>query len=50
MIDRKRTACFTGHRKIPVQEIKGIEKQLDKIIENVPKRRYILWRRRFIWV
>lgn len=35
MIDKKRTACFTGHRKIPAQEIKNIEKQLDEIIEKL---------------
>ncbi len=33
MIDRKRTVCFTGHRRIPKNDIKIIEKQLDKIIE-----------------
>ena len=35
MIDRKRTACFTGHRKISEKEIKSIEKQLDEIIEKL---------------
>ena len=43
MIDRKRTACFTGHRKIPVQEIKGIEKQLDKIIEKLYQKGVIFY-------
>lgn len=35
MIDKKRTACFTGHRQIPKQDIKRIEKQLDIIIEKL---------------
>lgn len=35
MIDKKRTACFTGHRKIPAQDIQKIEKQLNKIIEKL---------------
>lgn len=35
MIDRKRTACFTGHRQIPKQEVQKIETQLDKVIENL---------------
>ena len=43
MIDKKRTACFTGHRKIPVQEIKNIEKQLDKIIEKLYQRGVIFY-------
>lgn len=43
MIDRKRTACFTGHRKIPVQEINGIEKQLDKIIEKLYQKGVIFY-------
>lgn len=43
MIDRKRTACFTGHRKIPVQEIKGIEKQLNKIIEKLYQKGVIFY-------
>lgn len=43
MIDKKRTACFTGHRKIPAQEIKNIEKQLDKIIEKLYQRGVIFY-------
>lgn len=43
MIDKKRTVCFTGHRKIPVQEIKNIEKQLDKIIEKLYQKGVIFY-------
>lgn len=43
MIDKKRTACFTGHRKIPLQEIKKIEKQLDKIIEKLYQKGVIFY-------
>ena len=35
MIDKKRTACFTGHRQISEKDIKKIEKKLDKIIEKL---------------
>ncbi len=43
MIDKKRTACFTGHRKIPAQEIKNIEKQLDEIIEKLYQKGVIFY-------
>lgn len=43
MIDRSRTACFTGHRKIPAQEIKNIEKRLDKIIEKLYQKGVIFY-------
>lgn len=43
MIDKKRTVCFTGHRKIPAQEIKNIEKQLDKIIEKLYQKGVIFY-------
>lgn len=43
MIDKKRTACFTGHRKIPAQEIENIEKQLDKIIERLYQKGVIFY-------
>lgn len=43
MIDRKRTACFTGHRKIPASEVKSIEKQLDKIIKKLYKKGVIFY-------
>lgn len=43
MIDRKRTACFTGHRNIPAQKIKNIEKQLDKIIEKLYQKGVIFY-------
>lgn len=35
MIDRKRTACFTGHREIPESRVKILEKLLDKAIEQL---------------
>jgi uncharacterized phage-like protein YoqJ len=35
MIDRNRTACFTGHRKIPVQDIDKISSMLDYVIEQL---------------
>lgn len=43
MIDKKRTACFTGHRNLPTQEIKKIEKQLNKIIEKLYQRGVIFY-------
>ena len=43
MIDRKRTACFTGHRKIAAQDIQKIEKQLDKIIEKLYQKGVIFY-------
>ena len=33
MIDRKRTACFTGHRNIPVNDRVKLDKLLDNVIE-----------------
>ena len=33
MIDRKRTACFTGHRSIPENDKAKLRIQLDRIIE-----------------
>lgn len=35
MIDRKRTACFTGHREIPESKAETLEKLLDKVIEQL---------------
>ena len=35
MIDRKRTACFTGHRDIPESRVEILEKLLDKAIEQL---------------
>ena len=35
MIDRKRTACFTGHRDIPESRVETLEKLLDKVIEQL---------------
>lgn len=43
MIDRKRTACFTGHRKIPAHDIQNIENQLDKIIEKLYQKGVIFY-------
>lgn len=43
MIDRKRTACFTGHRKIPAYDIQNIEKQLDEIIEKLYQKSVIFY-------
>ena len=33
MVDRKRTACFTGHRNIPVNDRVKLDKLLDNVIE-----------------
>lgn len=33
MVDRKRTACFTGHRDIPVNDRGKLDKLLDNVIE-----------------
>ena len=35
MIDKKRTACFTGHRDIPECRIEILKKLLDKAIEQL---------------
>ena len=35
MIDRKRTACFTGHRSIPENDKVNLRIQLDRIIETL---------------
>lgn len=35
MIDRKRTACFTGHRDIAKQEEKQLSLLLDAVIERL---------------
>ncbi len=35
MIDKSRTACFTGHRNIPSEQQPLIEKRLDDIIERL---------------
>lgn len=43
MIDRKRTVCFTGHRKIPAHDIQNIEKQLDEIIEKLYQKGVIFY-------
>lgn len=38
MIDRKRTACFTGHRSIPENDKVKLRIQLDRIIEALYKK------------
>ena len=43
MIDKKRTACFTGHRKIHVKDIRKIEKQLDRIIKKLYRKGVIFY-------
>lgn len=43
MIDKKRTACFTGHRKIPAHDIRKIEKQLDRIIKKLYRKGVIFY-------
>lgn len=35
MIDKKRTACFTGHRNIPKDIMQALEKLLDQTIEKL---------------
>lgn len=43
MIDRKRTACFTGHRQIPNQDIQRLEIQLDRLIEKLYQKGVIFY-------
>lgn len=43
MLDKKRTACFTGHRQISEKNIRKIEKKLDKIIEKLYKKGVIFY-------
>lgn len=35
MLDRKRTACFTGHRNLPENQVAKIKKLLDQTIEKL---------------
>ncbi|MDE6149091.1 MAG: DUF1273 domain-containing protein [Ruminococcus sp.] len=35
MLDKKRTACFTGHRNIPTEHIEKIKRLLDETIEEL---------------
>lgn len=35
MIDKERTACFTGHRDIPKDRVETLEKLLDNTIEQL---------------
>lgn len=43
MIDKKRTACFTGHRKIPYNDIGKIKYSLDTVIEELYKKGVIFY-------
>ena len=43
MIDRKRTACFTGHRKIFPETEEKISEILDKVIEELYHRGVIFY-------
>ncbi|MBQ8724181.1 MAG: DUF1273 family protein [Oscillospiraceae bacterium] len=43
MIDKNRTACFTGHRKIPAQDINKINILLDRIIEQLYQKGVIFY-------
>lgn len=43
MIDKRRTACFTGHRNTPTNKIHQIEKELDRIIEMLYHREVIFY-------
>ena len=51
MIDRKRTACFTGHRDIPESRAEILKKLLDITIEQLyGERRNILWGWGKLWI
>lgn len=43
MIDRKRTACFTGHRNIPTNMQGVIENSLDTVIEMLYQRGVVFY-------
>lgn len=43
MIDRKRTACFTGHREIPLEKQKKVSELLDKTIEKLYQKGVIFY-------
>ena len=43
MIDRSRTACFTGHREIPENNKKQLDILLDKVIEGLYKKGVVFY-------
>ena len=43
MIDRSRTACFTGHREIPENNKKQLDILLDKVIEDLYKKGVVFY-------
>lgn len=43
MIDRSRTACFTGHREIPENNKKQLDTLLDKVIEDLYKKGVVFY-------
>lgn len=43
MIDRSRTACFTGHREIPENNKKQLEFLLDKVIEDLYRKGVVFY-------
>jgi conserved hypothetical protein len=43
MIDRLRTACFTGHREIPENTKKQLDSLLDRVIEDLYKKGVVFY-------
>lgn len=43
MIDRSRTACFTGHREIPENKKKQLDSLLDKFIEDLYRKGVVFY-------
>lgn len=43
MIDRKRTACFTGHRNIPTHHRQQLTELLDRMIETLYSRGVVFY-------
>lgn len=43
MIDRSRTACFTGHREIPENKKKQLDSLLDKVIEDLYRKGVVFY-------
>lgn len=43
MIDKKRTACFTGHREITLEKQKKVSELLDKTIEKLYQKGVIFY-------
>lgn len=44
MIDRKRTACFTGHRNIPTHHRQQLTELLDRMIEALYRKGVVFYR------